>query len=160
MVVRISCSASIVLLSMYFGASILSADGDEGADRSGGYPSKNVLDGKRFVGEIGPMGESAVTDDLLVFEEGMFVSKECERRCGYTEGPYWIRYVQEGVRMTATLSCSKSDATLVWNGIVRGDEIEGTIKWTSERWYWTIEKELWFKGSLATQDGESGSGTR
>jgi len=28
------------------------------------------------------------------------------------------------------------------------DEIEGTIAWTSRRWYWTIEKEFWFKGKL------------
>jgi hypothetical protein len=37
---------------------------------------------------------------------------------------------------------------MVWTGTMKGDEIEGTIAWTSKRWYWTIEKEFWFRGKL------------
>lgn len=111
-------------------------------------PAISVLDGKSFAGELGRAGKPAKTKDLFVFREGMFVSKECERRCGYAATPYWVRLEGNDVQFHAVAPCQKSDATMVWNGTVNGDEIEGTIAWTSKRWYWTIEKELWFKGKL------------
>jgi hypothetical protein len=111
-------------------------------------PAISVLDGKTFAGELGLVGKPGLTADLFVFREGMFVSKECERRCGYTEGPYWVRFEGDGVQFKSEIPCLKSDATMVWNGTMKGDEIEGTIAWTSKRWYWTIEKEFWFKGKL------------
>ncbi len=115
-------------------------------------PSISVLDGKTFAGELGGVGKPALTQDLFVFREGMFVSEECERRCGYPAGPYWVRFDGDGVQFKAEIPCLKSDATMVWNGTVKGDEIEGTIAWTSKRWYWTIEKEFWFKGKLVESD--------
>jgi hypothetical protein len=111
-------------------------------------PAISVLDGKTFAGGLGRVGKATKTDDLLVFRKGMFVSKECERRCGYTEAPYWVRVEGDDVQFRSEAPCLKSDATMVWNGTVKGDEIEGTITWTSKRWYWTIEKEFWFKGKL------------
>jgi hypothetical protein len=41
---------------------------------------------------------------------------------------------------------------MYWSGTVRGDEIEGSIIWVNKRWYWTFEKELWFKGQLVEVD--------
>ena len=111
-------------------------------------PEISVLDGKSFAGELGRVGKPALTQDLFVFREGMFVSEECERRCGYTAGPYWVRVEGDGVQFKSEIPCLKSDATMVWTGRVKGGEIEGTIAWTSKRWYWTIEKEFWFKGKL------------
>jgi hypothetical protein len=78
----------------------------------------------------------------------MFISKECERRCGYTEGIYWVRSGEDGIEVMSETTCPDSDATIVWHGTVKGDKIEGTFTWTSERWYWTIEKEFWFNGKL------------
>lgn len=110
-------------------------------------PEISVLDGKTFSGELGRVGKPGLAD-LFVFREGMFVSKECEKRCGYPAGPYWVRLEGDGVQFRSEIPCLKSDATMVWNGTVKGDDIEGTVAWTSKRWYWTIEKEFWFKGKL------------
>lgn len=112
----------------------------------------SFLEGKTFAGELGLLGEPAMTKDLLVFRDGMFISKECEKRCGYAAGPYWVRSVEEGVQVRAETPCLKSDASIVWNGTVKGDQIEGTFTWTSRRWYWTIEKEFWFNGKLVESD--------
>ena len=111
-------------------------------------PAISVLDGKTFAGELGRVGKPGLTKDLFVFRDGMFVSEECERRCGYPAGPYWVRFEGDGVQFKSEIPCLKSDATMVWTGTLKGDEIEGTIAWTSKRWYWTIEKEFWFKGKL------------
>jgi hypothetical protein len=112
----------------------------------------SILDGKSFAGELGLLGGPALTTDLLVFSDGMFVSKNCESKCGYTEGIYWVRALEEGIEVLSETPCLKSDATIVWRGTVKGDKIEGTFTWTSERWYWTIEKEFWFNGKLVESD--------
>ncbi len=48
--------------------------------------------------------------------------------------------------------CLTSDATILWQGVVSGDQIEGSFIWTNRRWYWTFEKEFWFKGKLVESD--------
>lgn len=111
-------------------------------------PEISVLDGKTFAGGVGPVGKPTDTEDLFVFRDGMFVSKECERIWGYPEAPYWVRVESDGVQFRSEATCLECDATMVWTGTLKGDEIEGTIAWTSKRWYWTIEKEFWFKGKL------------
>ena len=116
------------------------------------HPLMSVLDGKSFSGELGGPGITPGTEDILVFKDGRFVSKECERRCGYTDGPYWVRSDGDGVQFKAETPCLKADANIVWTGTVKDDEIEGTFTWTSERWYWTVEKEFSFKGRLMESD--------
>jgi len=37
---------------------------------------------------------------------------------------------------------------MVWKGVVRGEEIEGNVLWTRERWYWTLRQSWDFKGTL------------
>jgi hypothetical protein len=111
------------------------------------------LDGKAFKSKLGPVGKPMDVDDILVFEDGQFVSKECERRCGYTKVDYWVRRAQDGaIEMRADVPCTESDAMMRWRGTVRGDNIEGSITWVNKRWYWTFEKEFWFKGRLVEAD--------
>ena len=114
--------------------------------------SITFLEGKSFAGELGQIGKPAMAEDLLIFQDGMFVSEKCQKKCGYTAGPYWMRSTEDGVQVRAETPCLKSDATIVWNGTVKGDEIEGIFTWTSRRWYWTIEKEFWFNGKLVESD--------
>jgi hypothetical protein len=45
--------------------------------------------------------------------------------------------------------CLISEATIVWRGTVKCDEIEGIFTCTSKRLYWTIDKEFCFNGRLA-----------
>jgi len=111
-------------------------------------PLHAVLDGKTFQSKLGVKGGPGDIDDLLVFDDGEFVSEECERRCGYTKVEYWVRAEGDAVQMRADVPCTESDAIMYWRGTVRGDKIEGSIIWVNKRWYWTFEKELWFKGRL------------
>lgn len=111
-------------------------------------PVQTALDGKAFQSQLGVQGQSGDIDDLLVFDNGEFVSEECERRCGYAKVEYWVRAEGDAIQMRADVPCTESGAVMYWRGTVRGDEIEGSILWVNKRWYWTFEKKLWFKGRL------------
>ncbi|MCR8913319.1 hypothetical protein FDP08_07820 [Marinobacter panjinensis] len=115
-------------------------------------PLPMALDGKSFQSRLGPVGQPADVDDLLVFEDGYFVSRECERRCGYAKVEYWLRTREDGIEMRAEVPCTDSGAMMYWRGTVRGDEIEGSFTWVNKRWYWTFEKEFWFEGRLVKAD--------
>ncbi|NIR31544.1 MAG: hypothetical protein GWN84_19980 [Gammaproteobacteria bacterium] len=108
----------------------------------------SVLDGMTFAGQIGPIGKAAFTKDVWKFREGTFVSTECEKTCGFERSSYWVLFEQDAVRFISEARCPDERATILWKGVVRGDEIEGTFTWKKERWYWTIEKDFWFKGTL------------
>jgi len=110
--------------------------------------SIDFLEGKSFRGEIGQPGEPAHTTDLVIFEEGQFISKSCQEKCGYTSGDYWIRQSGDHLDVKALTPCLTSDSTILWEGTIKGDQIEGKFTWTNRRWYWTFEKEFWFKGKL------------
>lgn len=111
-----------------------------------------ALDGKSFKSKLGPMGQPADVNDLLVFEDGQFVSRECERRCGYAKVEYWVRAGDDGIQMRAEVPCTESAAVMHWRGTVRDGTIEGSFTWINKRWYWSFEKEFWFKGQLVEAD--------
>jgi len=128
--------------------SLKAADTVPTENQSPGTPQISILEGKSFSGELGLLGKPASATDLLLFNEGMFVSKGCEKRCGYTAAEYQIRAEGGYYEVISETPCLKSDATIIWQGTVKGDEIEGTFTWINKRWYWTFEKEYWFKGKL------------
>ena len=107
-----------------------------------------LLDGMTFSGELGPLGKPADVQDTLVFADGTFVSTECDRRCGYPPAPYFVRRVEDKIEFTSESQCLHKDATLVWRGTVDDGTIKGRLRWSAHRWYWTIEKEFWFEGTL------------
>lgn len=111
-----------------------------------------ILDGMTFSGELGPIGKPADVKDFLVFANGTFVSKECEKRCGYPARPYFVRRVGDRTEFISETRCPGKDATIVWRGTVDNGTIRGTFTWTVDRWYWTIEKEFWFEGTLADRN--------
>ena len=49
------------------------------------------LDGMTFIGALGPDGKPKDIADTFVFENGTFVSKECELNCKYPARPYFVR---------------------------------------------------------------------
>lgn len=110
--------------------------------------SHQTLDGMTFKSSLGPTGKPADTDDVLIFEDGYFVSEECARRCGYGKAEYWVRPQNDGIQMRAEVPCANSDAVMYWQGTVRGNKIEGSFIWVNKRWYWTFEKEFSFSGRL------------
>jgi len=111
-----------------------------------------ILDGMTFTSDVGPLGKPANVTDALVFQNGMFVSKECERRCGYPPAPYFVRHLGDKTEFISETRCPGKDATIVWRGTVDDGTVKGVFTWTSARWYWTIEKEFWFEGTLADAD--------
>jgi hypothetical protein len=129
-------------------ASLQAADTAPTENQSPGAPQISILEGKSFSGDLGLLGKPASATDLLLFNDGMFISKGCEKRCGYTAAEYQIRAEGGYFEVMSETPCLKSDATIIWQGTVKGDEIEGTFTWINKRWYWTFEKEFWFKGKL------------
>jgi hypothetical protein len=124
------------------------AERAEAVDLSG----SGILDGMTFVSALGPAGKPSDVDDNLVFADGMFVSTECELRCDYPARPYFVRQNGDKIEFVSETRCPHKDAKIVWRGTVDDKTIKGTATWTLSRWYWTIEKEFWFEGTLAKPD--------
>jgi len=120
------------------------AENVDSADVAG----SGFLDGMSFAAELGPLGKPADLEDTLVFANGTFVSTECEKRCQYPARPYFIRHVGDKVEFVSETECPYKDAKIVWRGTVEDGTIKGVFTWTTVRWYWTIEKEFAFEGTL------------
>jgi hypothetical protein len=133
------------------GVSVIESGDPSAADASDaiGQPATGPLDGMTFKGHLGPSGAPADVADQWVFEDGMFVSKECERRCNYPPRPYYSREAGESTEFISVTNCPDKNATIVWRGTVDGRSIKGEATWTMERWYWTIENTFAFEGELA-----------
>ena len=109
------------------------------------------LDGMTFVGALGPDGKPKDIQDVFVFENGTFVSKECELKCKYPARPYFIRVNGTKTEFISETQCPYKDAKIVWRGTVDGDTIKGKSTWVVKRWYWTVENTFEFEGKLSKQ---------
>ncbi len=107
----------------------------------------SILDGQEFSGQFGAIGKGAKGNDSWIFDNGTFLSKSC-LECGFPETQYLVRFENEEVLFEAETQCPVSDATIAWQGTIKDGKIEGVYTWIKKRWYWTIEKEFWFKGTL------------
>lgn len=107
-----------------------------------------VLDQTTFSGEIGPLGKPADVQDTWVFERGTFVSRECEKRCGYPPAPYFTRQKDGSIEFISETHCPGTDAKIVWRGTVDDGTIKGEFTWTKARWYRIIKKKFWFEGTI------------
>ncbi len=105
----------------------------------------HALDGMRFVGPTGTAGNGPDHEDVVVFADGMFRSARCEE-FGFGAATYTATNRDGVIHFTATMT-SPTSGNLEWQGQIDGDSVEATFKWTKERWYWTIRREYWFKGS-------------
>lgn len=117
----------------------------------GGIPpdtGTGPLDGKTFSGLIGIGGKPKDIKDSFVFENGTFVSTECERNCKFPARPYFVRVNGDKTEFISETQCPYKDAKIVWRGTVEGNKIRGESTWVSKRWYWTVEKTLEFEGEL------------
>ena len=111
------------------------------------------LDGLEFEAGIVRQGEGKEPAepllDRLHFKKGMFSSRICERY-GFVPGAYWVRGTADEIEFTAVLR-SPTDGTMEWKGTVKDGKLDGTMRWTRERWYWTIEAEHRISGQLSSQ---------
>lgn len=118
-------------------------DPADSGDPGGGPRVLSVLDGQAFRGEMGADNEPAISDDVWIFNEGMFAARTC-REC--EKGEYWLRSENGGIRFRTETVCPDPGAVLVYTGLVKGDRIEGAFTWTVDRWYGGTEKTFWFEG--------------
>lgn len=84
--------------------------------------------------------------DQLTFSNGMFSSAVC-KRYNFKEAPYWVRVEGEKTHFLAELT-SPTDGRMLWKGTIQGNTLEGTMRWTKKRWYWTIDTEHRIRGEL------------
>lgn len=121
-------------------------------DDSTGQSVRGPLDGMIFSGALGPDGQPKDTADVFVFENGTFVSRECELRCEYPARPYFVRVVGDKTEFISETQCPYKDAKIIWRGTVEGDRITGKSTWVVNRWYWTVENTFEFEGKLVPAD--------
>lgn len=134
--------AGLSSLTIAFGSE--SAENTTAADGTGTGP----LDGLVFTGALGPDGKPKDIPDSFVFENGTFLSKECELRCKYPARPYFVRVNGTKTEFISETKCPYKDAKIVWRGSVEGDTIKGKSTWVVKRWYWTVENTFEFEGKL------------
>lgn len=103
-----------------------------------------ILDGKTFRAEAFEDG-AKVFEDQLVFKDGAFSSEAC-RKFGFTPSPYYVRIEGNQIQFLAE-TVSPTHGTMVWKGTVSGNELEGGLHWTKERWYWTVRRNFDVKGT-------------
>lgn len=106
------------------------------------------LDGLTFRGALGPDGKPKDIPDIFVFENGTFISKECELQCKYPARPYFIRANGGTTEFISETQCPYKDAKIIWRGTVEGNRIKGKSTWVVKRWYWTVENTFEFEGKL------------
>ena len=105
--------------------------------------TRSPLDGRTFVGETGSKGKKADGPDTLTFANGLFRSSACDSY-GFGEAPYVTSLVKDGVRFEATTK-STLHGKIVWSGVIRGDQLEGTFVWKPRL---GKAKPYWVRASL------------
>lgn len=100
------------------------------------------LDGKTFSGTIGQKGKTEGQADGFVFKDGKFESTLCEA-FGYGQGEYKTEALTDATAFTAE-TASTTGGKMQWQGMVKGDQIEGTVISTENG----KSTESWFKGTL------------
>ncbi|MCB2080092.1 MAG: hypothetical protein KDE55_20650 [Novosphingobium sp.] len=118
-----------------------------------------ALDGLQFRAGIvrADKGDNAQPlEDTLIFNDGKFISKICER-FNFQPAPYWVRSDGDHVHFRAELS-SPTDGTMIWEGELNQDRLQGTMHWIKKRWYWTIDVAHTITG-VANGTGKTSAGT-
>jgi hypothetical protein len=114
--------AGAVVLAVFAGPEAVRADNDE-----------RVLDGRTFVGQIQPKGESKWEPDTFRFEDGRFESSFVEGK-GYAPGPYTAR--KDGNTVWFESVTEGPDGDIHWKGSVIDDRLRGTMTVDRGRkWY-------------------------
>jgi hypothetical protein len=107
------------------------------------------LDGRTFIGETGRVGKKGADVDELIFKNGMFRSKGCDRY-GFEEATYTATIQGDVVTFEAE-TMSPKQGKMKWTGTMKGDQLEGTYTWyRSNKWYRLSNEpvEYWIKAEL------------
>jgi hypothetical protein len=112
----------------------------------GGGTVSHLLDGKTFHVKTGEQGKGPDHDDYLIFQDGMFTSSGCVESWNFRNASYSATAEGGGIRFRAQ-AVSTTHGIMTWEGTVRGDAVEATARWVHEKWYWTIDREYWYRGA-------------
>lgn len=104
------------------------------------------LDGMAFKGMLGPL-ENRDVPDVLYFKDGKFWSQSCTQ-LGFAPAPYWTRIVGNEVEFRGFLD-SPERGRFSFLGRVNKDHAKVDINWRRDRWYWSIERQMRFEGTLS-----------
>src|SRR5574341_600382 len=102
------------------------------------------LDGKSFTGNLLEPGKSPVTDSLI-FRSGSFKST-AYRSYGFGMGKYTSKESNNALTFNAK-TISSSEGTMVWKGVIRGNQIQGTVEWSKKNQEKPVE--MTFSGSVS-----------
>jgi hypothetical protein len=131
---------SVVCLGLVLVAGPLAA---EGAARTG------PLDGLSFDTDMHVAENGATYESRFSFRDGQFYSVRCNEACnfGWTEYDSW----EEGgaTHFLVVMTCEEAPHTVTWQGRIEGDRVTGSGLWRTERWYWTLERNAVYEGSLS-----------
>ena len=127
---------AVALIGMAFG---LTASGVASA-------KTDLLDGKVFVGQVGKIGKARGDKDQFVFQGGTFHSTACDPH-GFKAVEYTADQTAQAVAFQAESANLKKE-TMLWRGMVQGDQISGTAVWERPG---KKPAEYWFKGHLKQQ---------
>lgn len=130
----------------YWARSFVAGAEEKTAGPGGPTKASNLLDGKTYFVQTGEKGKEADHDDYLVFWDGIFVSSGCVE-IDFRKSVYTATREKDGIRFHAE-TVSPTHGTMIWDGIVRGDVVDATARWIHKRWYWTIDREYWYRGRL------------
>lgn len=123
-------------------------------DGAPGQAPRGALDGRTFVSTIAVDQYDEPFDDKMTFENGTFLSEECQRQCDFGAEDYFTRVEGDSIAFVAQLICPDAPQSVRWEGRVTGDRIEGTALWKVERFYWTVERRATFSGTLVPEPEE------
>ena len=106
------------------------------------------LEGRKFDTEAGFTGKPAhVKQDILSFADGKFHSSDCDQY-GYNRGEYRATPTGDAIAFEVETR-SEEYGRNVWKGVVKGDQIEGTMVFYRRPTWWRSNPEPlehWFKG--------------
>lgn len=157
----ITQAAAIACITLGTGAaavSVLNPDVPDLTVPEADWSTGQALDGKSFFIQAeldnGAEGET----DTLVFEDGRFMSMDCETYCnfGFSEYRTWID--GDAIHFTTVAKCPTAPHTVVWHGWIVDDQITVDMSWTTRRWYWTHQITGTGSGSLVPGGKDAVSG--
>jgi hypothetical protein len=114
------------------------------------FAQTGALDGKTFIAELGEKGKSAHEKaDVITFKDGKFHSSSCDKY-GYNLGTYSVAASGDATTFDVE-TVSESDGKLKWQGVVKGDTVEGSFIHYPKPGFFRRNPapvENWFKGKL------------
>jgi hypothetical protein len=142
--------SAIVLATLGTGAATMTVMNEDIPDLAvpeGAWKAGSELDGRSFDINGTDIGSGAALEDLLVFRDGTFQSKDCQEYCDFGWSDYATKAIDGVIHFTARAICPDAPHTVVWYGTVDGDDINVDVTWTTRRWYWTNQIEITANGA-------------